>query len=61
MNLLNTEILNYAILSSFAKQKAPGSPHPIATALEQEETLSRLGEAAILLNEMDWHWTGIRV
>lgn len=55
MNLLNTEILNYAILSSFAKQKAPGSPHPIATALEQEETLSRLGEAAILLNEMDWH------
>ncbi|MGN1390098.1 MAG: hypothetical protein ACI4WR_10640 [Bulleidia sp.] len=55
MDLLETELLNYPILSAWIRQRAPGSLHPAAAAVDQEKNLEELDEASILLRELDWH------
>lgn len=47
--------MDYCRLSSWVREKAPGSPHPVAAALNREKDLEELADASLLLRDLDWH------
>lgn len=47
--------MDYCRLSSWIREKAPGSPHPVAAALNREKDLEELADASLLLRDLDWH------
>lgn len=47
--------MDYCRLSSWVREKAPGSPHPVAAALNREKDMEELADASLLLRDLDWH------
>lgn len=47
--------MDYCRLSSWVREKALGSPHPVAAALNREKDLEELADASLLLRDLDWH------
>lgn len=47
--------MDYCRLSSWVREKAPGSPHPVAAAVNREKDLEELADASLLLRDLDWH------
>lgn len=47
--------MDYCRLSSWIREKAPGSPHPVAAALNREKDMEELADASLLLRDLDWH------